>query len=306
VKRVPSDARPWEARVCVALFLTFISVGWADQPPLVQVLERVATYVRQFEEDFASILGDENYEQKGTRMVDRKRWGTNRRIRSEMFFAWIPERRSWLTARNVLTVDGAPVPDSKDRLNSALAGSGPDLTRRLQQLRDEGARFNVGQVYRNFNDPTIVLQFLDPEYQPHFSFSIVREEKVNGVDTWKITFAERARPTVIQKDNNQDLLSDGLVWVTRAEGAVARTSLTVTDPATNTRADIIVDYGRSQRLGMWVPVQMVERYAQNGFRNKAQAGDPVLPAQVAERIECVARYSNFRRFETSARIVAPK
>jgi hypothetical protein len=294
------------AKVCVALFVTFSSVGWADQPPLVQILEGVASYVRRFEEDFASVLSDENYEQKDARVVDGQRRGTNRRIRSEMLFAWVPEQRSWLTVRNVLTVDGAPVRDSKDRLTSALARSGPDRTARLQQLRDEGARFNIGQVYRNFNDPTIVLLFLDPEYQPHFVFSIVREEKVRGVDAWKIRFAERARPTVIQKDNNQDLLSDGLVWVTRAEGAVARTSLTVTDPATNTSANIIVDYSRNQKLGMWVPVQMVERYTQNGFMNKAPGGAPARITQAVERIECVARYSNFRRFETSARIVAPK
>jgi hypothetical protein len=161
-------------------------------------------------------------------------------------------------------------------------------------------------VYRNVNDPTTVLQFLDPDDQPRFSFSIVREEKVNGVDAWKITFAERAGPTVIQKENNQDLLSNGLVWVTRSEGAVARTSLTVTDPATNMRADINVDYDRSQKLNMWVPVHMVERYTQNGFTNRAPQGAPARPAQVVERIECVARYSNFRRFETSARIISPK
>jgi hypothetical protein len=49
--------------------------------------------------------------------------------------------------------------------------------------------------------------------------------------------------------------------------------------------------GRDAKLKMWVPARMRETYVDRaGTRNE-------------ERIECTATYSNFRRFETSARIV---
>jgi len=52
------------------------------------------------------------------------------------------------------------------------------------------------------------------------------------------------------------------------------------------RATIVVDYGMEPRLGIWVPVKMTESYR--------------MPD---ETLEAVASYSNYRRFETSVRVV---
>jgi hypothetical protein len=222
-----------------------------------------------------------------------------------MLFAWVPERQSWLTVRNVLMVDGASVPDSKDRLDAALSLPEPARLGRFRKLRDEGARFNIGRIYRNFNDPTLVLQFLDAEYQSRFAFSVVGAEKANGVDAWKITFTERSRPTLIQ-NNTTDLLSSGLVWVARSDGTVVRTNLTLKDTTANTTADLVVDYGRNPKIGIFVPTRMAEHYIQQHIANLAPSDLPSRLAVAAERIECVATYSNFRRFETSGRMVIPK
>jgi hypothetical protein len=43
---------------------------------------------------------------------------------------------------------------------------------------------------------------------------------------------------------------------------------------------------------------MDERYLQ-------RADPKALPARLREEIECAALYSNFRRFETAGRVVAP-
>jgi hypothetical protein len=51
-------------------------------------------------------------------------------------------------------------------------------------------------------------------------------------------------------------------------------------------ARITVRYGRDPRLGAWVPIEMKENYSFYGIR-----------------LECLARYANYRRFETGARIV---
>jgi hypothetical protein len=287
------------------LALAMLAAG-SDQPSLDEILGRIAQYVHQFERDFAIVISDENYEQHDVfRLENRGRSSLVRRIRSEMLFAWAPERQSWLTVRNVLTVDGASVPDSKNRLDAALALPEPARLGRLRKLRDEGARFNLGRIYRNFNDPTLVLQFLDAENQPRFAFSVVGAETANGIEAWKVKFTERSMPTLI-RTNTSDLWSSGLVWVARSDGTVVRTKLTLTDAIANTTADLVVDYGRNQKLDIFVPMRMAETYVQQRIANLAASDAPSRPGITGERIECVATYSNFRSFQTSGRMLAPK
>jgi len=279
----------------------------ANQPTIASMLERVGQYVRRFEEEFAIVISDEDYEQKDVVNDDRgvMRARGHRTMRSETLFAWLDEQQSWLTARSVLVVDGAPVRDSRERLDAALADDSPDARARLRRLRDEGARFNIGRIYRNFNDPTFVLLLLDPRFQPRFAFTLLGKDKTNGVDAWKIAFAERARPTVIQTPTSQ-LPSNGMIWVSRADGSVVRTTLALRDEASNTTAEIVVDYRVDARLGLSLPARMRETYEQSSLVNIAPSGTPKRLAPRRERIECVATYSNYRRFETSGRLVSPQ
>ena len=90
---------------------------------------------------------------------------------------------SWLSVRNVLEVDGQPVTDSHDRLERAINGDPRGLAARLQSVAGEGARFNIGGITRNFNDPILPLLFLDPVYQPRFKFHLEGKETVNDIDT---------------------------------------------------------------------------------------------------------------------------
>jgi len=275
----------------------------AGQPSLVQLLDRVAQYVTRFQDDFAIVISDEQYEQKDVVQTEsgQVRSRAQRRIRSETVFAWLLEQQSWLTARKVLSVDGAPVPDSKERLDAVLGETGSGRNARLQRLRDEGARFNIGRIYRNFNDPTFVLQVLAPAFQSRFVFTMAGVEK----DSWKVAFSERAIPTVIQTPTATNLLSSGTVWISRADAAIVRTQLVVKDPSGHTTADISVDYRFDPRLGIGVPVRMAELYTQSAISNIAPAGSPARLITTWERIECVATYSNYRRFETSGRLVSP-
>jgi hypothetical protein len=219
-----------------------------------------------------------------------------------MLFVRGEQEVTWLAVRTVLTVkdNGFTVPEavvgSKDRIDRALKDTSSGQFARLRTLAHEGARFNVGRIYRNFNTPTLALQFLAPEFQPRFTFQIAGREKVAGQQTVKLEYTERGSPTVIALNDKSQLPASGVLWVGEADGAVLRTHLTVKAPQTDDGpgldATIGVDYGRSQKLKMWVPSYMFEAYVEHG--------PPV------ERVECRARYSNFRRFETSARIVSPK
>jgi hypothetical protein len=244
--------------------------------------------VRGFEQDFAMVISDEDYRQRATgRIYPAPR---NRQTRSEMLFLWMPDEGAWLTVRNVQTADGRPVADSENRLQRVLGDNDAARLTRLRRLLDESARFNLGRIVRNFNYPTLVLSYLDPSLQSRFAFTAAGRERVNGIDAWKIEYEERARPTVI-RENGADRTSRGAVWIADRDGVVARTRLELTIPLLETIASIEVDYQKDVKADMWVPSRMHETYLQS------QA------MMIKEAIDCVATYSNFRRFETSGRIV---
>lgn len=278
----------------------------SDSPTLAQLLARAGEFVRYFQQDFASVVSDEDYRQDVTSRqystpppasrddVDRlPSKSERRRTRSEMLFLWMPDEAAWLTVRNVLAVDEEPVPDSQNRLNEAFGTTSVDRGTRLRVLRDASARFNLGTFYRNINYPTLALQYLDPAMQPRFAFTLAGRERIAGVQTAKIAFEERSRPTFIQEDGT-DRVSNGMLWVAEADAAIVRTHLELRIPQRETTMAVDVDYRRDDRFHMWVPARMHEvyRYSRSSI--------------LLESVECVASYSNFRRFETSGRMILPK
>jgi hypothetical protein len=304
----------------VSLALTvLVGLGVAARPgrasqeaSLADILERAGKYVRQFERDFAMVISDEHYGQDhypsgggGRMLLGYSGAHIRRETRSEMLFVRGEGELSWLAVRNVLMVKDPtpsdslwkPVPDSKDRLDRALRDTSPGQASRLHTLADEGARFNLGRrISRNFNMAPLALQFLGFEFQPRFAFTIAGREDVAGSPTAKLAFTERQSPTLIGF-KNQELPLAGELWVREADGAVVRTHLTLSTPQTDKGADIKVsirvDYRREATLEMmWVPSRMEERYVENRLSG--------------ELIKCTATYSNYRRFETSGRLVIPQ
>jgi hypothetical protein len=272
---------PSLAFLAVAALALAVPGRAGDEPLLPDILDRAAGYVQRFEHDFALLISDETYVQ------DDRRTSRSREMRSEMLFMRVSGEQTWLAVRNVLSVtDGHKtrrIRDSDARLERVLKDPG---LRQVRRLADEGARFNLGRIQRNVNDPTLVLRFMGTTFQPRFAFRLGGQELVNGVAAWKLTFVERHRPTLIASD--EDVPSTGAVWVSTAHGAVLRTQLAISPPRLT--ASITVDYGEDAKLAMWVPSRMEEIYTRGGLN---------------ESITCVARYSNFRRFETSGRLVPP-
>jgi hypothetical protein len=289
--------------LCCVTALFAVAHVVAQGPVVDGPLDRAAAYVERFRDEFRTVISDEHYRQNvnrtevGGRSSSR---GTDRRdIRSEMVFTWVPGERLWIAARNVLSVDGTAVPDSRERLNRILAGDGVERLAQLRALLDESARFNLGQIRRNFSDATLVLQFLDREYRQRFEFTVLGRERTGGVAATMIRFVERARPTVIRLEG-VDLPSSGTVWIADTEGAVIRTELHHASEAQDLRGALDVTFRRDERLAMWVPSRMEERYEQ---KRAGWVGTPPRALLVSERITCDATYTNFRRFETGARVV---
>lgn len=259
----------------------------AEQPALADLLTRAGAHVRRFEQNFELVISDEDYRQRvGGRMYVGSH---QRRTRSEMLFMWLPDDATWLAVRNVLAVDGRPVPDSQNRLTDRLGDTSVGRETRLRRLIDESARFNLGRIYRNINYPTLALAYLDPAMQRRFLFTMAGRERISGIDVSKIQFEERERPTIIQ-DEGADRVSKGAVWIAD-DGLVVRTKLDLMIPLRETIVSVDVDYRRDAKLDLWVPARMHESYLQS------------RAMMITETIDCVAVYSNFRRFETSGRLI---
>jgi hypothetical protein len=263
-----------------------------SQPLLAALLARGAAYVEQYKTDFALVISDEDYTQRisGPRVAHVK--ARERRTRAEMLSMWMPDEQAWLTVRNVLSVDRRAVGDGQGRFTDLLRESVSDPAarlRRLRELRDESARFNLGTIFRNMNYPVLVLQFLEPRTQARFLFLLVGRETIADVPAWHVRYFERQQPTFIQGENGMPRPASGGLWLTEADGAVIKSELHLA--IVGTMAAVTVDYRRDARLNMWVPSRMQETYID-------KVGD-----QEREKITCVATYSNFRRFETSARVI---
>jgi hypothetical protein len=296
----------------------------ADTPSLGDILVRAGNYVHQFQQDFSLVISEEdgvqNYDPRpgfqtgawtqpitsspgqATERVNRitdPHEARRRQIRSEML---VVRQGGWLAVRNVLWIRDNDatrtevLADSKGRLDRLLKDTSAGQASRLRALAEESARFNLGRLYRNFNVPTLALQFLAPEFQGRFAFTVAGSEKVSGSPTVKVAFAERQPPTVITLNDKREVLSTGFLWVRESDGAVVRTRLAIKAPQTEDgagiEASVDVDYRYETKLNMWVPRRMEEKYAE--------------AATGGERVDCLSTYSNYRRFETSGRLVSPQ
>lgn len=276
----------------VIVWMSATVVAQGGTPALPQLLAQAGDHVRRFEEAFTLVISDEEYTQSlSTRAFDAP---VARRTTSEMLFEWQPQERVWLTVRNVLTLDGQLVQGSHGRLSDALDQAGALRTNRLRRILNDNARFNLGRTVRTFNYPTLVLSYLDPALQSRFTFALAGRERIGREETWKVTFTEHATPTLIQGDG-LDRVSRGMVWLRQSDGLPIKTRLDLAmrrDDA-NSYATVEVTYRRDSKLDMWVPTHMHEHHME------------IRLGRIEETLTADASYREFRRFETSSRIVAP-
>jgi len=281
------------------------SAPMSAAPPeeLSALLERADRYVLNYENRFAIIISDEHSVQVvrsgGLYSLGNDSPSISRTLDSEMLHLWIPEQHAWLSTRNVLKVDGQLAIGSRHRLEQLLASGAPVDVASLRRLRAESTRFNLGSIRQDFDDQMLPLHFLERGQQARFSFTAAADESIDHVVTHKVKFDERTRPTIIQ-ERGVDRPSRGLLWIAD-DGAVWRTQLDGESAGTGgsgiERLDssVTVQYRQDARLATLVPVRMRATY-----QAVSVGGDFI---RSGERIECEATYSNFRRFETPARIV---
>ena len=148
---------------------------------------------------------------------------------------------------------------------------------------------SITLVPRTTNLPNLPLEFLHQRNRKRLLPRADGRERVHGVETVRLVFLERMTPTLIRNPNGSDMPSVIRAWVDPASGRLLRAEVStfVSAEVSEFENNIRVEFAQSKALGLLVPVEMREVF-------------PVGPPATGTS---VANYSNFRRFQTSARIV---
>jgi len=261
------------------------------------LLGRVSEYVWDYGRELSSIVSEETYRQEvrggptGNILLNGTDAGakadTSRTLVSDYLLVKVPGLDGWLPFRDVYEVDGKPVRDRQDRLVKLfLQSSAAKAADSGNAIVHESARYNIGNLRRDVNLPTLPLWFLEPRNLHRLNFRKSGEETLAGRRVWVLEYTEVVRPTFIKNSAGADMPSSGRIWVEPATGRVDRTLLSASV------ATITVDYApREEVPGLWLPVTMEEKYV---------AGSMTITGK--------ATYARFRQFQvkTTELIDLPK
>ena len=266
----------------------------AEELSLKTVLGRAATYALEYHQRFKVLVAEEHYVQR----MEPARPATpdnpsplpprqERQLKSDyILLNDFAGTNTWIGVREVLEVDGEPVTTDRDRLRAILDDTTQSLTSRVRALADQQAKYNLGDLYRTINIPTLPLEILLPDRQPRFRFNHRGVTAVGDRPVWIVSYDERDHPTIIRTPEGRDIESSGTFWIDPSNGAVLRSELRTGQlPGRPLTTIILVSYTHNSRFDMLLPDDMNELYLTGHTR-----------------IEGHAMYSNYRRWEAEVRI----
>lgn len=269
--------------IVVAFTLVLLTVPVAAQTVrLRDVVARLDGYLQRYEEQLANVVAEEAYRQWVEDGPATRRSTTSRMLRSDFALTLTSEPRRWVGYRDTFEVDGAAVRDRDERLQRLLSSGAVGQAARIAQ---QNARFNLGEslLERNINIPTFALEMMNPRLRDRFRVRQTGADAVDGRQRWFIEFRERQRPTIVRTPERRDQPSRVVALVDIQTGEVLQTVLTWE----RVNGSIAVYYGHVPDIPVPVPIRMAEQFV----------------TQSGARVGGEATYTNFRQFQTSARIV---
>ena len=286
------DCRPVLVVSWISLLVASSAPLVADEPNLKTVLGRAGAYAHDYHQRFTVLVAEERYVQRVSPLRTPPPHAPlsvpqERLLKSDYVlvhdFAGV---NSWLGVREVLEVDGEPVTTDREQLRALLEDTTRSLSARVRALADLQAKYNLGDLYRTINVPTLPLEFLLPDRQSRFKFRHSGNTSVQDRSLWIVSFEERDHPTIIRTPEGRDIQSSGSFWIDPSTGAVLRSELRTGQlPGRPLTTIILVSYTHNARFDMLLPDDMNELY----LTGRA-------------RIEGHATYSNYRRWEAEVRI----
>ena len=287
--------------LCLGSALALAAPPVPPRAELETVLDRAGWYLDYFVDEFENVVAEETYIQDSSQLlasfspISGGRGGTvqppspsdmlrarHRDMRSDFLLVKSPETEALVPFRDVIQVDGVLVRDREARLAKLFLSDLPDTMGKAERIREEGARYNLGNMRSTLGNPVLALGVLQQSYQPRFRFSLGKEDKAFGAGVAVVDYKETHSPTMIRGEVGNDLPAHGRVWIDAATGRVLKTELQVEQPTV--RATITTTFQAEEKSGIAVPLEMREQYT--------------FPS--GNRVNTVASYGRFRRFDVNA------
>ena len=274
-----------------------IGVVAHQTPTPSDVRGRLDAYLGTYERALSAVVAREQMTQSidappktAQLRFDRPALPEQRRLDSDIAFISLPGDIGWMGIRVVRRVNGKTMDANPDALATLLRTEHPfELAK---QLMTESARYNLGSI-RNTNLPNLPLELLHQRHRQRFTYAIAGRDTIDRVSVTVLAADEIGIPSVIWMPDGTNLISRVTAWVDD-RGRLLRAEVRSRFPAARGIHDqpvVRVDFKRHEGLDLLVPVEMREQFT---------------TAVQGEMGTSVAKYSDFKRFETSARILLPK
>jgi hypothetical protein len=224
-----------------------------------------------------------------------------RTLKSDVLLTRAPGGSRYLLFRDVFEVDGREVRDRDERLLQLFLEPSASTSAQARRILDESARYNLGDIGRTINTPTLALVFLDPQYRPRLRFEPTGDRVPETIrdaaaadgdgatpftlppDVSLLAFQETARDTMVGTGTGGNLRASGRFWIEPATGRVLLTEIQFRNETIAAVVD--VRYDLAPEVGIVVPVAMRERY-------RDLRRDDVIAGSAA--------YSRVRRFQVAS------
>jgi len=271
----------------VIVLLSLIAAVQSPTATLDAALARMDGYLAGYEPKLSELIADETMLQEMRHTPGRLMAPIEikKRVVSEVAFVALPGNAGWLGFRHVKAVDNQPVEFANASLSAALKADGFDDARRMLA---ESAQHNLG-LPRTTNLPNLPLEFLHVRNRRRLLPRLDGQETVRGTRTTRLVFVERMTPTLIRNPNGDDMPSVIRAWIDPRNGNLLRAQVStfLDNDRRYLQNEISVEFGENKTLGLIVPLEMREKF----------------PVPQPGWGKSVATYGNFRRFQTSARII---
>jgi hypothetical protein len=249
----------------------------ADDPTLEEILAKAVAYLEKYRTDLSYMTATERQSQTltGGFAIGGPQKET---LASDIYFVYVPADKVWMALRDVEIVNGKVL---TDRANMrSLVDSGQIGAARA--LKDQNAKYNLGTIVRNFNEPTLALTVLGEQHRRRFTFTRISSRGSRHT----VAFVEHTAPTLIMTTAGTPAYSRGELTIDAPTGRIERSVITVR--LGNVDATLETTYAREPALNMWVPSEFKESYKQTGRR--------------PEKVDVESKYSDYSRFDVSVRI----
>lgn len=238
-----------------------------------------AAYVRSAYPRLANLVATEEYRQQlgappngliSTRLRERT-------LKSEVLLVRHPaETSNWLFFRDVLEVDGKPVPNHQDRLTNLFISPTVANWELVREIAHADRQNHLPGSTAAETNPFVVVALMDRSYWPRLLFKRGKQDKDVGPGVWRLEFEE-------EKSDQEPILTRGLArgtaWVEAATGRILQTEVRIGSSLGAPTSRTTFRYDGALQVA--VPVEMKTTWS---------------PGAPSISIKGSAKYGNFRQF----------